>query len=64
MVEIRIEADKAILEVQGWDKLWSLRSHLEILLSHAGFENGDLALGIREEHQHPKWQGKIRRPWI
>jgi hypothetical protein len=34
MVEIKIEADKAIFEVQGWDKLWSLRSHLEIPLSH------------------------------
>jgi hypothetical protein len=34
MVEVRIEGDKAIFEVQGWDKLWSLRSQLEIPLSH------------------------------
>jgi hypothetical protein len=34
MVNIRIGADKAIFEVQGWDKLWSLRSQLEIPLSH------------------------------
>jgi hypothetical protein len=34
MVEITIEADKAIFEVEGWDKLWSLRSRLEIPLSH------------------------------
>jgi hypothetical protein len=34
MVEITIEMDKAIFEVEGWDKLWSLRSRLEIPLSH------------------------------
>ena len=34
MVEIKIEADKAIFEVQNWDKLWSLRSRLEIPLTH------------------------------
>jgi hypothetical protein len=34
MVEITIEGDRAIFEVQGWDKLWSLRSQLEIPLSH------------------------------
>ena len=34
MVEIRIEGDKAIFEVEGWDKLWSLRSMLQIPLSH------------------------------
>jgi hypothetical protein len=34
MVEITIEAEMAVFEVQGWDKLWSLRSRLEIPLSH------------------------------
>src|SRR5260370_34440147 len=34
MVEIQIEAEKAVFEVEGWDKLWSLRSRLEIPLSH------------------------------
>ena len=34
MVSISIEGDKAVFEVQGWDKLWSLRSRLEIPLSH------------------------------
>jgi hypothetical protein len=34
MVEITIDTDKAIFEVEGWDKLWSLRSRLEIPLSH------------------------------
>ncbi len=34
MVEVRIEGEKAIFVVQGWDKLWSLRSQLEIPLSH------------------------------
>ena len=34
MVEIEIVADKAVFEVQGWDKLWSLRSRLEMPLAH------------------------------
>jgi hypothetical protein len=34
MVNVEIDGDKAIFEVQGWDKLWSLRSRLEIPLSH------------------------------
>ncbi|MDQ3819260.1 MAG: hypothetical protein M3362_16510 [Acidobacteriota bacterium] len=34
MVEIRIEADRVVFEVEGWDKLWSLRSRLEIPLAH------------------------------
>jgi hypothetical protein len=34
MVEIRVEGDRAVFEVQGWDKLWSLRSRLEIPLAH------------------------------
>ncbi|MGE5305007.1 MAG: hypothetical protein ACM3TN_16975 [Alphaproteobacteria bacterium] len=34
MVTIKIDADKAVFEVQGWDKLWSLRSRLEIPLAH------------------------------
>ena len=34
MVEIKVEGDKAVFEVEGWDKLWSLRSRLEIPLAH------------------------------
>lgn len=34
MIEISVAADKAIFEVEGWDKLWSLRSRLEIPLAH------------------------------
>ena len=34
MVEVRIESDHAVFEVEGWDKLWSLRSQLQIPLSH------------------------------
>jgi hypothetical protein len=30
MVRITTENDKLILEVQGWDKLWALKSRLEI----------------------------------
>jgi len=34
MVEIKIETDKVVFGVEGWDQLWSLRSRLEIPLTH------------------------------
>jgi len=34
MVEISIHGDRARFEVEGWDKLWALRSQLEIPLAH------------------------------
>ena len=34
MVEISIHGDRVRFEVEGWDKLWALRSHLEIPLAH------------------------------
>ncbi len=43
MVEIKVVGDKAVFEVEGWDKLWTLRSRLEIPLKH-----------IRGVHADPK----------
>ena len=34
MVQIETDNDKIIFEIEGWDKLWSLRSRLEIPLEH------------------------------
>jgi hypothetical protein len=34
MVDISIRGDRARFEVEGWDKLWALRSQLEIPLAH------------------------------
>lgn len=34
MVEISVVGDKAVFEVEGWDKLWSFKSRLEIPLAH------------------------------
>lgn len=34
MVEVTLNGGRAIFEVHGWDKLWSLRSRLEIPLAH------------------------------
>ena len=34
MVEIRIAGDLAVLEVQGWSRLWALKSRLEIPLAN------------------------------
>jgi hypothetical protein len=41
MVEITIDGDRAIFEVEGWHKLWSLRSRLEIPLAHIRAVNID-----------------------
>ena len=34
MVNVVVEGDRARFEVEGWDKLWALKSHLEIPLAH------------------------------
>ncbi len=34
MVKVTVEGDRAVFEVEGLDKLWSLRSRLEIPLAH------------------------------
>jgi hypothetical protein len=34
MVEICIDGDRAVFEVEGWDKMWALKSRLEIPLAH------------------------------
>ncbi len=34
MVEISVNGEKAVFEIEGIDKLWSLRSRLEIPLAH------------------------------
>ena len=33
MTEVTVKKDKLAIEVQGWDKLWSLKSRLEIPLA-------------------------------
>jgi hypothetical protein len=34
VVSVTVESDRAVFEIEGWDKLWSLRSRLEIPLAH------------------------------
>jgi hypothetical protein len=34
MVDVTIEGDHAVFQVEGFDKLWALRSRLEIPLTH------------------------------
>lgn len=34
MVEIHVEGDQIVFEVQGWDRLWALRSRLTIPAAH------------------------------
>ena len=33
MVDIQIEGDKAVFEVEGWDKMWAVKSRVEIPLA-------------------------------
>ena len=34
MVRVSVAGDRVRFEVEGWDKLWALKSHLEIPRSH------------------------------
>jgi hypothetical protein len=34
MVEVSVHRDRVRFDVEGWDKLWALRSQLEIPLAH------------------------------
>lgn len=44
MVDVRIEGDRVVFEVEGWDKMWALKSRLEIPLSHIkGAKSDDAA---------------------
>ena len=47
MVNISIEGTNAIFEVEGWDKLWSLRSRLEIPVEHlvTAYADPDVTMG-------------------
>jgi hypothetical protein len=55
MVEITIHGERIRFEVQGWDKLWALKSQLEFPISH-----------IRGAHADPEaargWWHGIRLP--
>jgi hypothetical protein len=48
VIDISIEGDKAVFDVEGIDKLWSLRSRLQIPLAH-----------IRDVRAHPT----VARGW-
>ena len=41
MVEIALDDGRLILEVQGWDRLWALKSRLEIPIEHLGGVSAD-----------------------
>ena len=34
MIDVSVEGDRITFEVEGWDKLWALRSRLEIPIAH------------------------------
>ena len=34
MVDVTVQGDKITFEVEGWDKLWALKSKLEIPIAH------------------------------
>jgi hypothetical protein len=55
MVKITAENEKLVLEVQGWDKLWALKSRLEIPRANIRSARADPAVA------HGWWKG-IRAP--
>jgi len=55
MVDVSIIEDSLHLEVQGWDKLWALKSHLTIPLAHIR--------GVRADPEIARgWWHGIRAP--
>ncbi|HXT16581.1 MAG TPA: hypothetical protein VN706_13165 [Gemmatimonadaceae bacterium] len=34
MVRVSVEGDRVVFEVEGWDKVWALKSRLDIPLEH------------------------------
>jgi hypothetical protein len=55
MVKVSIENDRVRFEIEGWDRLWALKSQLEIPLSHI------LAVGAAPEAARGGWDG-LRLP--
>ena len=55
MVTVTVQGDRVRFEVEGWDKLWALRSHLEIPLEHI------LAVRADPEPARGWWHG-LRLP--
>jgi hypothetical protein len=55
MVTVTVEGDHVRFEVEGWDKLWALRSRLEIPLQHI------LAVRADPEPARGWWHG-LRLP--
>jgi hypothetical protein len=55
MVDVTIENNMLILEVEGLDKLWTLKSHLEIPLAHV--------TGVRADSENIRdWWHGIKLP--
>ena len=44
MTEVKISGNKLVISVVGWDKIWSLKSRLEIPLEHV--------TGVHPAHEH------------
>jgi len=55
MVRVSVHGDRVRFEVEGWDKLWALKSQLEIPLSHI------LAVRADPEPARGWWHG-LRLP--
>ena len=55
MVTIEITDKSLVMHVEGWDKLWSFKSRLEVPLAHvAGIE--------RDEEEARSWWHGLRAP--
>ncbi len=46
MVTVSVAGDKAVFEVEGWHKFWSLKSRLEIPLEHIKAVHADPARSV------------------
>ena len=55
MVSITVQGDRVRFEIEGWDKLWALKGHLEIPIAHI--------TGVRADPDAAKgWWHGLRLP--
>ena len=61
MVSVSVQGDRVAFEVEGWDRLWALKSRLEIPLAHIRAVRADrlvVPVGFGHEHLRVRMLGQ------
>jgi len=57
MVRIDVEGDGLVIQLEGWDRVWALKSRLEIPLKHVSSVHADAARIAAEAEEGWKLKG-------